>query len=102
RLTERQYGAMPAKKGLLRETYQDGVVTMHNAVEKKVVSEHKLALSAAQAPDLTPRTKDLVVLSMPLRTRQHIWNTRISGKWNGSFGNLDEEAVIALIAADCA
>src|SRR5262249_11291548 len=73
----------------------------HNDVEKKVVSEQKLALSAHSKPSMKPRTDGLVVLSLPLRSREHIWNTQISSKWNGSFSGLDEETVIALIAAHC-
>jgi ferric-dicitrate binding protein FerR (iron transport regulator) len=101
-LSERRQVEMPAQKTLYRETYADGVVQLHNVIDKKLVSEQKFTLAPAAAPRMRPSLDKLVVLSLPIRSRDHIWQTGINAsKWAGHYRELDEEAAIALLAADC-
>jgi ferric-dicitrate binding protein FerR (iron transport regulator)/tetratricopeptide (TPR) repeat protein len=73
RLAERQLLRMPDGKTLLRETYDpSGTVKVLNA-EGKELSVYKPILSAADAPDLRPDTSQLVVLPLPLRSREHVY-----------------------------
>src|SRR5262249_34946519 len=72
RLDERRLVELPKNKVLRRETYgADGTVKVLDG-DGKELSSRKLALKAGGAPDLDPETKDLVVLPMPLRTRDHV------------------------------
>jgi ferric-dicitrate binding protein FerR (iron transport regulator) len=73
RLTERQLVKMPDGKTLLRETYDpSGTVKVLDA-DGKERSVYKPALSAADAPELRPDLTQLVVLPLPLRSREHVY-----------------------------
>jgi len=96
-LVERQLVKMPAGKVLARETYESGTVRLHDPAKDKVVSEEKLALRPAEAPDLKPRVAELVVLSFPLRTAQGV----LPSGWDGDPKKLDHDRAIALFAANC-
>jgi hypothetical protein len=101
RLTERQLVEMPKKTVLRREVYgTDGSVKLLDA-EEKVLSERKLAVKAGGAPDLDPETKDLVVLPMPLRTREHVLQQPPGGA-GASIEAMDRAAWLALLASDAA
>jgi ferric-dicitrate binding protein FerR (iron transport regulator)/tetratricopeptide (TPR) repeat protein len=73
RLAQRQVVKMPEGKTVLRETYDpSGTVKVLDA-EGKELSVYKPTLSAADAPDLLPDTSQLVVLPLPLRSREHVY-----------------------------
>jgi ferric-dicitrate binding protein FerR (iron transport regulator)/tetratricopeptide (TPR) repeat protein len=73
RLSERRLVRMPAGETILCETYAaDGPVKRLDA-KGHVLAEHKLAVAPAAEPDLTPDTSDLLVLPMPLRSREHVY-----------------------------
>jgi tetratricopeptide (TPR) repeat protein len=100
RLTGRRFVLMPEDKTLLREVYDaDGVVRGFDGQDKEVfVRKGKLA--PAQAPDLKPDTKKLVVLPLPYRSRDHVLDTlKIRDK---SYNTLRFEDGLALFASDVA
>jgi len=90
-LVEQQMVRMPDGKVLARTTYdsegkmtryiltRDGKEKDSKEIEKQV-GEIELSQQRASAPDLQSGLKSeleqLVVLPMPLRTRQHVWSTR--------------------------
>ncbi len=99
RLAERRLVAMPAGKVLARETYTaDGTVKLLD-LDDKVLAENKLSVEPAGQPDLTPNTKDLVVLSMPVRTSEHVFETSKRPR-DGRFDQWSEEDALKLLAAD--
>jgi ferric-dicitrate binding protein FerR (iron transport regulator) len=101
RLAERRLVEMPKKTVLRRETYgADGTVKLLDA-DDKVLSERKLLVRAGGAPELDPDTTSLVVLPMPLRTREHI----VQQGDAASFGNVEARerlTWLALLASDTA
>ena len=100
RLAERRLVALPKNTILHRETYSaDGVVKVLDANDKEL-SERKLALKAGGAPDLDPVLTDLVVLPMPLRTRDHLLQQPNSA--GGNFTAMDDRAALAFLACDAA
>ncbi len=99
-LAERRLVEMPSGKILLRETYDNGLVKLLDGKGKELAKE-QWTLQAAQAPDLNPDTKPLVVLPLPLRTREHVQQAfKIDA--NKRYGDLFAEAALALFAADVA
>lgn len=99
RLAERQWIEMPAHKILYRETYDvHGTVKLIDAVANKELAEEKWKVQAAQAPDLKPNLYDLVVLSLPHRTYEKLWERLIPGH---DFANIDEDVAISLIIHHC-
>jgi hypothetical protein len=100
RLAERRLVHTAKNKVLRRETYgEDGTVKFLDA-EDRVLSEHKLALKAGGAPDLDADTKDLVVLPMPLRTREHLLAQPAAN--GGNLDTMDRSLRLSLLAADTA
>ena len=96
RLTERRHVEMPSGKTLSRETYSAGGKVQWFNAEGKVVSESNLAVEPAEeAPDLAPDTKTYLVLTLPYRTQQQVWQAFGIQNWN--FNNIKEEAAQALI-----
>src|SRR2546421_161370 len=72
RLAERQVVRMPAKSILYRETFAvDGTIRLLNK-DGKEVAVQKSTLKPAKEPSLKADTKDLVVLSLPYRNRNHL------------------------------
>jgi Tfp pilus assembly protein PilF len=100
RLAEWQIVLMPAKKILYRETYSaDGVVKLLDGKGKELaVRPGKLA--KAEAPNLKPDTRKLVVLPLPYRTREHILQVRQLQKTN--YQDMRFKDALALLAADVA
>ncbi|HYT92315.1 MAG TPA: VIT domain-containing protein, partial [Gemmataceae bacterium] len=75
RLTERQIVRMPKGETLYREQCaSDGSLRVLDAKGKELLTR-KGTLAPAQAPNLNPETKDLVVLPLPYRTREHVRRT---------------------------
>jgi ferric-dicitrate binding protein FerR (iron transport regulator)/tetratricopeptide (TPR) repeat protein len=102
RLAERQLVQMPDKKVLFRETYDaSGLVRQLDPATGKVLAEQKLRLTPATAPNLKPDVSRLVVLPMPLRTREHVIQAH-DLKPDGPWGNFDADAALALFATDWA
>jgi tetratricopeptide (TPR) repeat protein len=98
-LAERQM-VDAAGKVLRRETYSpDGVVRLLDA-DGKEVSARKLERHPATAPDLRPDVKDLVVLPMPVRTRDHLI-AELGARWQG-VEKLDDDTAPAILATGCA
>jgi tetratricopeptide (TPR) repeat protein len=98
RLDERRLVELPKNKVLRRETYgADGTVRVLDA-DNKELSTRKLALKAGGLPDLDNETKDLVMLPMPLRTRDHVLQQ--PGAAGGNLAAMDDASSLALIAAD--
>ncbi|HUU59388.1 MAG TPA: hypothetical protein VMZ50_07585, partial [Phycisphaerae bacterium] len=76
RLAERRVVAMPDARTIVRETYDpDGTVRVLDAAGR-VLAERKYAVALAAAPDLTPDLNELLILPMPIRTREHVLKTR--------------------------
>jgi tetratricopeptide (TPR) repeat protein len=100
RLAERQVVRMPKKEILLRQTCAgDGTVRLLGK-DGKELHVRRGKLSEPIAPDLAPDTKDLVVLSLPYRTRAHVLKTRkIEGV---QYPNLRFADALPLLAADVA
>jgi Tfp pilus assembly protein PilF len=100
RLSERRIVEMPAKKILVRQTYDaDGVVKVINPNDGKVLAETKLAIAKAEAPNLQPATKDLLVMEFPVRTPDYLF--RQISNWNGSYANLDANLVERIFVSHC-
>jgi tetratricopeptide (TPR) repeat protein len=100
RLAERRVVQLPKRTVLRRETYgADGMLRLLDG-ENKVLSERKLALKAGAAADLEPDLKGLVMLSMPLRTRDYL--VQQPGAVGGNLAMMDNAACLALMAADAA
>src|SRR5262249_3031366 len=102
RLAERQLIYMPAKETLARETYGiDGTVKLFDGTARGRASP-KLALAAASAPDLEPDLKKLVVLPLPLRTREHVRQALRMDAQGRRFDDVTEQEALSLFAADYA
>jgi tetratricopeptide (TPR) repeat protein len=100
RLAERQIVRMPAGKTISRETYSaDGVVKVLDARGKEIATI-KFMLKGAPAADLKADTKQVVVLPLPFRTREHILQARKIQKTN--YRDLRFKDALALLAADVA
>jgi hypothetical protein len=98
RLDERRLVELPKNKVLFRETYgADGTVRLLDA-DNKELSARKLALKAGGVPDLDPDAKDLVVLPMPLRTREHV--VQQPGANGGVVATMAQASWLGLLAAD--
>jgi ferric-dicitrate binding protein FerR (iron transport regulator)/tetratricopeptide (TPR) repeat protein len=109
RLIERRLVLAPEGKTLAREAYAaDGTVKRLNG-EGKEVAKFPRTLSPAQAPDLKPDTSAVVVLPLPLRSREFIYgklgfdlNKPLDVDENACHQYLDEAAALELFAADYA
>ncbi len=101
RLTERRVVLMPAGKVLSRETYAaDGTLKLYWGEGDKASAEERFNRTAAKAPDLTPDTRKLVLVPMPLRTRAAVFaSPSASSQWS-AYDRWEEDDAIALIAAD--
>jgi tetratricopeptide (TPR) repeat protein len=100
RLAQRRLVEMPSNKTHYRETYDDtGLVNYEIGADGKAKTEVKLTLHKAAEPDLKPDVKDLVIVPMPLRTRDSV--VQAAGpRWNGDVTKLPADTAIALIATD--
>src|SRR5262249_32084389 len=92
---------IPANKSVYRETYTaDGLVQAFDA-DGKLLADDKYTVRPTTEPRLRPDTRDLVVLSLPFRTREHIASGRSWDVDHGLPGWNDDDA-LALLAADIA
>jgi ferric-dicitrate binding protein FerR (iron transport regulator)/tetratricopeptide (TPR) repeat protein len=100
RLSERRLVLMPEDKALARETYAaDGTVKRYDGGDKEVATL-KRTTGPAQAPDLGPDTAALVVLPLPLRSREVVY--RKLGLDPNKPLHVDENACHPYLAADAA
>jgi hypothetical protein len=99
RLAERRRVEVASDKVLGREVYDaDGTVRLFDA-DGKEESVRRLTATAAAEPDLAPDRRQLVVLPLPLRTREQVIKAH-APQWAGQYDNLDPSFALALIAAD--
>ena len=103
RLAERQLVEMPSGKIRMRESYgADGTVKFVENEKKDAggtpAPQRKIQLAPCGAPELKP-SADLVVLPLPLRSRQQVLGTR-KLLLDQNYGGWNEEDALALIAAD--
>ena len=103
RLAERQLVEMPSGKILVRETYgADGTVACVTDDKKEAggtpAPRRKILLAPCGAPELKPDAA-LVVLPLPLRSRQQALGTR-KLLADENYGSWSEEDALAAIAAD--
>src|SRR5262249_38019057 len=97
RLSERRSIEMPSGKVLAQESYDSDGTVKYTGADGKSVSMRKLNVSATEAADLSPDTKNLVVLPLPYRTPQQVFQAFELKDWN--FGNYKDEAALAMFAA---
>jgi tetratricopeptide (TPR) repeat protein len=99
-LLERRVIQMPSGKVLQCDTWEGKcIIRRAGAAASQKRAERKLVLGRATAPNLRPDVRQLVVVPMPLRTRDHILRLPAT-RWRGSYKTIDGNAAIALIAAD--
>jgi hypothetical protein len=99
RLAERRGVEVESGKVLGREVYDAGGTVRLLDADGKEESVRRLTATAAAAPDLAPDTRQLVVLPLPLRTRDQVIKAH-APQWAGQYDNLDPAFALALIAAD--
>src|SRR5262249_48591240 len=77
RLAERQLVHMPKGEVAGRQVIdQDGTVTFLDAKGKEIaIRKGSLRAERSAGPELQPSTKNLVVLSLPFRTPEHVQRT---------------------------
>ncbi|HJT76996.1 MAG TPA: hypothetical protein VJ739_07305, partial [Gemmataceae bacterium] len=101
RLCERRSVEMASGKVRMRAVYgDDGMVKVFDR-EGKEQTSRRFVIRPTAAPDLAPNMNDLVVLSLPLRTREHVFAAHhfvAVGQWE----ILAEDVALDLIAADSA
>ena len=105
RLAERQLVAMPSNAILSHESYgADGTVDFVGLEKEKAggtpAPQRKIQLTPCGAPELKPAA-DLVVLPLPLRSRQQVLAARKLFSDDG-YGSWSEDDALAMIAADLA
>ncbi len=109
RLAERRLVLMPKGETLARETYAaDGTVKRFDDKGKELGSV-RCELSATAGPDLAPDTSALVVLPLPLRTREVVYqklgfdpNQSLATGDNACHAYLNKDAALELFAAEYA
>jgi predicted Zn-dependent protease len=100
RLAERRVVQAASGKIIYRETYgPDGVVKRWTAEKGQVETSFNLILQDAPAPDLKPNLTQLVVVPMPLRTRDYLRRSGGAGS-EGSYKAMTADAAVALMATE--
>jgi ferric-dicitrate binding protein FerR (iron transport regulator) len=106
RLAERRLVEMPDNKVRLRYVYDgQGEVRLFVDADDKEKAKVSRKIEAADAPNLTPETAGLVVLPLPLRTRDHVMRSlgldpgsNLRAPVNVAHEYLDEESALRLLA----
>jgi tetratricopeptide (TPR) repeat protein len=108
RLAERRLVSMPETKLLLRETYEADAIKVFDA-DGKQLATRSLTFTEAKEPELHPDASALVVLPLPLRSREHVYrsfgldpNRQVSAFWPFWNARHDPEAVLKLFASEIA
>jgi len=108
RLAERRLIESPSGKTLLRVTYSANADVRVVDKDGKELARCQLTVARADEPDLTPDTNELVVLPLPLRTRDHVLKTlgrdvrvleTFGGDASEGFAELSETDALRLLAA---
>ena len=100
RLRERRVVEMPAGKVVLRQTFDgQGTVSTDSPSSNLPAATLKLDVGPTRAPNLKPDLKELVVVPMPLRTREHLYS-RLKPGTQSTLASLDADTAISLIAAE--
>jgi len=99
RFAERRLVEMPSGKTVVRQTYtEDGTVKLIKG-DDEVVAEWEIALESCGAPSLKPDRERLVILPMPIRERNWLYQKyKLSQK--PSHKDWTEEEATSLLAAD--
>jgi ferric-dicitrate binding protein FerR (iron transport regulator) len=106
RLAERQLVVVPDNRVVAREVYdsEGGVRVLDEKGKELAKSEQRLA--AANQPHLHPDTSSLVVLPLPVRSREHVMasfnldpNRPLSDPQNGCYADLEPDRALQLLAA---
>src|SRR5262249_26910879 len=97
RLSERRVVELPASKLLNRETYSAAGVVQTFDGAGKLLGEQNLSASAAQPANLTPDLKQLVVLPLPYRTPQQVFQAAGIANWD--LRQLKDDHSLALLAS---
>jgi ferric-dicitrate binding protein FerR (iron transport regulator)/tetratricopeptide (TPR) repeat protein len=107
-LAERRLVSMPDNKTLLREAYESDAVKVFDA-DGKELAKRKLELADAKEPEFRPDTAALVVLPLPLRSRDHVYRALglepgqpISATVLFLMARRDPDAVLKLFATEIA
>jgi ferric-dicitrate binding protein FerR (iron transport regulator)/tetratricopeptide (TPR) repeat protein len=99
RLGERQVLVLPRHETLARETYgADGTVKRYDGTDR-VIGEFKFGRQPAEAPNLVPETSGLVVLPVPARTRDYVFQATKRPQ-DGRFEAWTDDEALRLLAAD--
>lgn len=109
RLAERRLVLEPAGKTILREVHEaPGLVKLLDARDKELAT-HRWTVRPAAEPNLKPETSRLVVLPLPLRSREQVYRSlglephhSLDARPNGAWECLDEEQALALLTAEYA
>src|SRR5262249_9429765 len=96
-------------KTILRQTYDPtGTVKVLDA-DGKERSAEQLKLQPAKEPNLRPDVSRLVILDLPWRSREHVYQAlglnaqhSLHHDDNGCFAYLEGEFALSLLAAECA
>ena len=71
-LSERQLVAMPKNEVVARQVFLKDGGTVWQDAKGTVLARQTRIVAPASAPSLQPKTEDLVVMEMPIRTRDHL------------------------------
>lgn len=97
RLSARHLVEMPAGKTVMRVTFDaDGTTRWFNA-DDTPDHEIKLSVESTTAPNLQPDVADLVMLPMPIRTRDHVYKTA-KNRAASRQASPDEDALQSIVA----
>lgn len=105
-LAERQVVEMPAGKVIVREVHGAGGLVRLLDAEGKERSKQQNRLSPSQEPELRPGLANLVVVPLPLRTREKAFETvsldpgrSLADDVNGCYRYLDAHQAVGLLAS---
>ena len=108
RLVERRWVLQPGKETLVKEVYSSNLTKIMTG-KGKPVDESKREETAATAPNLKPDVSGLVVLPLPLRSREHVYRELgmepgwdLLDRHNACFEYLPEADVFKLLACEFA
>jgi ferric-dicitrate binding protein FerR (iron transport regulator)/tetratricopeptide (TPR) repeat protein len=111
RLAERRWVARSEKENevLAREVYEGSTTRLLVGKDAKEVEKTERKVTSAAAPELEPDVRGLVVLPLPLRSRDHVYyELGMEPGWplyqdhNACFEYLDEDSAMRLLAAEFA
>ena len=90
---------MPAGKTVARVTYDANGTTRWFKKDDTLGGEIAFSIKSAAVPNLRPNVTDLVMLPMPIRTRDHVYAT-VRNRASSREASSDEDDVLRTIVAD--